>query len=149
MFLSHLPASFMSEKSLHGFFSQFGTLKNLRIARNKHTGAGRHYAYLQFDTDEIAKIVAGAMNNYMLEGHLLHCEILPAERVHPMLFRGAQRDFKRINWAQIERTRHDKPRSEEEIAQVLILPLTLSDHHLCLIHFASPSSPSLRLRRGY
>ena len=63
--LSRLPKEF-EEKEIKQFFSQFGTVKRLRLSRNKKTGASKHYAFLEFETAEVASIVANSMNNYIL-----------------------------------------------------------------------------------
>ncbi len=58
-----------------GFFEQFGTVSKLRLSRNKKTGKSKHYAYLQFSTPDVASIVAGAMDGYMLMGQKLQCRV--------------------------------------------------------------------------
>ena len=35
------------------------------------------------------EIAAEAMNNYLIEGHILQCKKVPAEKVHPLLWKGA------------------------------------------------------------
>jgi nucleolar protein 15 len=77
------------------FFSQFGTVKNLQLSRSKKTGGSKHYGWLEFETPEIAAIVAKAMNKYLLFQHLLTAEVLPTSKVHPMLFKNARRGPKK------------------------------------------------------
>lgn len=57
------------------YFSQFGDVTRLRLARNPKTGASRHYAYIEFSSLPVAEIVADTMNNYLLMGHLLRCNV--------------------------------------------------------------------------
>jgi nucleolar protein 15 len=76
------------------YFSQFGRVKRLRLSRNKKTGASKHYAFVEFSSSEVADIVARTMNNYLLFGHILRCALIPAEQVHPDLFKGAGERFK-------------------------------------------------------
>lgn len=73
------------------YFSQFGDVTRLRLARNKkvctecrytynlliyyQTGASRHYAYIEMSSKSVAEIVAETMNNYLLMGHLLKCQV--------------------------------------------------------------------------
>jgi nucleolar protein 15 len=76
------------------YFSQFGRVKRLRLSRNKKTGASKHYAFVEFQSSEVADIVARTMDNYLLFGHILKCKFIPAEQVHPDLFKGAGERFK-------------------------------------------------------
>ena len=43
------------------YFSQFGRVLNLRLSRNKKTGASKHYAFVEFASAEVADIVAAAL----------------------------------------------------------------------------------------
>lgn len=76
------------------YFSQFGRVKRLRLSRNKKTGASKHYAFVEFQSSEVADIVARTMDNYLLFGHILKCKFVPADQVHPNLFKGAGERFK-------------------------------------------------------
>lgn len=76
------------------YFSQFGRVLNLRLSRNKKTGASKHYAFVEFASAEVADIVARTMNNYLMFGHILRCSLIPKEQVHENLFKGANTRFK-------------------------------------------------------
>ena len=76
------------------YFSQFGRVLNLRLSRNKKTGASKHYAFVEFASAEVADIVARTMNNYLMFGHILKCALIPKEQVHENLFKGAGTRFK-------------------------------------------------------
>ena len=76
------------------YFSQFGTVRRLRLSRNKKTGASKHYAFVEFANSEVADIVAKTMHNYLMFGHILQCRVVPQEQVHPELFKGANDRFK-------------------------------------------------------
>lgn len=76
------------------YFSQFGKVNNLRLSRNKKTGASKHYAFVEFQSQEVADIVARTMNNYLLFGHILKVHLIPNDQVHPDLFKGANQRFK-------------------------------------------------------
>jgi RNA recognition motif-containing protein len=39
------------------------------------TGASKHYAYVEMSSKSVAEIVAETMNNYLMMGHLLKCEV--------------------------------------------------------------------------
>lgn len=76
------------------FFEQFGEVKRLRLSRNKKTGASKHYAFIEFETPEIAEIVMNTMNNYILFGHKLKCEVMRVADIHEELWKGANRQFR-------------------------------------------------------
>jgi nucleolar protein 15 len=76
------------------YFSQFGRVKRLRLSRNKQTGASKHYAFVEFQSSEVADIVARTMDNYLLFGHILKCKFIPEDQVHANLFKGAGQRFK-------------------------------------------------------
>ncbi|BAT92472.1 uncharacterized RNA-binding protein C1827.05c-like [Vigna umbellata] len=111
--VSRIPHGFY-EKEMEGYFGQFGTIKRLRVARNKKTGKSRHFGYIEFESPEVAKIVADTMHNYLLFEHLLQVHVVPPEHVHSRLWRGFSYRHKPLDYVQIERKRHDKERTLEE-----------------------------------
>ena len=84
------------------YFSQFGPIVRLRLSRNKQTGASRHYAFLEFESASVAKIVAETMNNYLMFGHILKTQFVEKEQVHEGMWKGANRRFKKVPWNKIE-----------------------------------------------
>ena len=46
---------------------------------NHQTGRSRGYAFVEFECDEVAKIVAETMNNYVMFDKLLKCEFLVSQ----------------------------------------------------------------------
>ncbi|TKY68027.1 MKI67 FHA domain-interacting nucleolar phosphoprotein [Spatholobus suberectus] len=113
LYVGRIPHGFY-EKEMEGYFGQFGTIKRLRIARNKRTGKSRHFGFIEFESPEVAKIVAHTMHNYLLFEHLLQVYVIPPEHVHPKLWRGFNYRHKPLDSVQIERKRHDKERTLEE-----------------------------------
>ncbi|PSC72472.1 MKI67 FHA domain-interacting nucleolar phospho [Micractinium conductrix] len=106
-YLGHLPHGFY-EKQLKEYFSQFGKVTKVRLSRSKKNGASKGYAFLEFSSAEVAAIAASAMDGYMLATQKLSARVLPASEVHPQLFKGANRVFKKMPWAKIERERHNR-----------------------------------------
>lgn len=47
------------------------------------------------------------MNNYLLNGHILQCRVIPPEEVHPKLWIGANRKFRPIPKGRAERLKHN------------------------------------------
>lgn len=59
---------------MKGFFSQFGDIDKIRLSRSKRSGRSRGYAFIEFADQNVAKIVAETMNNYLMCGRLLKCK---------------------------------------------------------------------------
>ncbi|XP_057429838.1 uncharacterized RNA-binding protein C1827.05c [Lotus japonicus] len=113
LYVGRIPHGFY-EKEIEGYFGQFGTIKRLRIARNKKTGKSRHFGFIEFESAEVAKIVADTMHNYLLFAHLLQVHVMPPEQVHPNLWRGFNYRYKPLDSVEIQREQHDKERTLEE-----------------------------------
>ena len=56
----------------------------------------------------MAEIVAETMDNYLLMGHILRCKVIPKEEVHPQLWVGANRKFRRVPTDRVERVNFNK-----------------------------------------
>lgn len=106
LYIGHLPHGFYEEQ-LRGFFSQFGTVLRVRVARSKKTARAKGYGWVQFANDAVARIAAETMNGYLLFGRLLDVHLVPAERQHARMWHGADRVWRRIPWRVIERQRHN------------------------------------------
>lgn len=146
---------------MKAYFSQFGDVTRLRLARNrkvgiprllrfclrplitrqiirKQTGASKHFAYIEMSSKAVAEITAETMNNYLLMGHILQChvrpaplsrihpfshprhvpQVIPQEKIHPDLWVGANKKWRRVPAARVERSSYGKERTEEEQAKV-------------------------------
>ncbi|OLN92186.1 putative RNA-binding protein [Colletotrichum chlorophyti] len=111
VFVSRLPHGFY-EHQMRGYFSQFGPITRLRLARNKKTGASKHYAFVEFAEQSTAEIVAKTMDNYLLFGHILKVKTVPREQLHEDIWKGANRRFKKIPWSKIAAGELARPRTE-------------------------------------
>lgn len=101
---------------MKGYFSQFGDITRLRLSRNKKTGSSKHYAFIEFESEDVAQIVTETMDNYLLFGKLLKCKLIPSEKVHEKLFVGANKVYKPLNTALINRQKTNKPKSTKALA---------------------------------
>jgi nucleolar protein 15 len=99
---------------MRAYFTQFGQVSRLRMSRNRKTGRSKHFAFVEFSSGEVADIVAETMNNYLLYGHLLKCQVVPEEKLHPKLWEGADRKFKTIPWNKLAREQHNKTKTPEQ-----------------------------------
>lgn len=74
-------------------------------------------------SQSVAEIVAETMNNYLLMGHLLKCQvsaqmcavgeeahvqIIPQDEVHEKLWEGANKKFRKVPRARVEQARHER-----------------------------------------
>jgi nucleolar protein 15 len=117
VYLGRIPHGFY-EVEMSSYFSQFGRITRLRLSRNPRTGASRHYAFIEFESAAVARIVAQTMHNYLLMGHLLQCRVVPRVDVHADTFKGANRTFKKVPWKEINRKRHIEWMSSGDAEQI-------------------------------
>ncbi|KAK9373383.1 uncharacterized protein V1513DRAFT_449453 [Lipomyces chichibuensis] len=118
LYIGRIPHGFY-ESQMRGYFSQFGDILRLRLSRNKKTGASKHYAFIEFASNEVAQIVADTMNNYLLYGHILKVSVVPENQVHEKMFVGSNRKFKRIPRAKLAKHQHDKKRNNKELERLV------------------------------
>ncbi|KAM4897877.1 MKI67 FHA domain-interacting nucleolar phosphoprotein [Sylvia borin] len=102
VYVGHLPRG-LCEPQLREYFGQFGTVTRLRLSRSKKTGGSKGYAFMEFESDDVAKIVADTMNNYLFSERLLKCQFVPPEKVHEDLFKGCDRMFRRPSQPAVRR----------------------------------------------
>ncbi|NXH06960.1 MK67I protein, partial [Loxia leucoptera] len=80
-----------------------GTVTRLRLSRSKKTGASKGYAFMEFESDDVAKIVADTMNNYLFSERLLKCQFMPPEKVHENLFKDCDKIFRKPSQPAVRR----------------------------------------------
>lgn len=122
IYIGRLPNGF-EEKELRQYFQQFGEITKLRLSRNKRTGKSKHYAFIEFQDYETAKVSQETMNNYLLMGHLLKVSLLDNSKINENLFVGANSKFKILPYNKINQLKNDKKRSLKEWE-------SLNDNHL-------------------
>ncbi|XP_050126229.1 uncharacterized protein LOC126603428 isoform X2 [Malus sylvestris] len=101
---------------------QFYTLVGYLTAsmrRRWKTGKSKHFGFIEFADPEVAKVVADTMHNYLLFEHVLHVHLIPPQKVHLKLWKGFNFRVRPVNWVQIERKRHDKERTVEELKKFM------------------------------
>lgn len=82
MYIKHLPHGFYEEQ-LRGYFSQFGEITRLRLARSQKTLGSKGYAFIEFRYPEVAEIAADAMNNYLMFKNIIKTvHIQPSDIKH-------------------------------------------------------------------
>ncbi|NXH14801.1 MK67I protein, partial [Bucco capensis] len=68
-------------------------LLQISFCRCLQTGASKGYGFIEFASDDVAKIVADTMNNYLFSERLLKCQFISPERVHEHLFKNSNKIF--------------------------------------------------------
>jgi RNA recognition motif-containing protein len=76
VYIGHLPHGFLEEQ-LNSYFSQYGEVLAVKVARSKKTSRSKGYAFIQFKYAEVAHIVSDTMNGYLLLGKVLVSHTLP------------------------------------------------------------------------
>ncbi|KGO68548.1 Nucleotide-binding, alpha-beta plait [Penicillium italicum] len=113
VYIGRIPHGFY-EHQMKAYFSQFGEITKLRLSRNRLTGRSKHYAFIEFSSTTVAKIVADTMDNYLMYGHIVKCKFVPKEQLHPEIWKGANRRFKVTPWNRIEKKRLAKGKTREQ-----------------------------------
>ena len=105
---------------MRSYFSQFGTITRIRLARNRKSGESKHYGFIEFEDAEVADIVQRVMDKYLLFGAILQVRRILPENVREDLFKGANTRFKKIPWGDIQ-ARGLKMPAERELWERRIL----------------------------
>ncbi|KAL8725993.1 MAG: hypothetical protein Q9166_006995 [cf. Caloplaca sp. 2 TL-2023] len=113
VYVGRIPHGFY-ESQMRAYFGQFGNISRLRLSRNRTTGNSKHYAFIEFASSAVAKIVAEIMDNYLMFGHILKCKVVPSEDVHENLWKGANKRFKKVPWSKIEGKKLERKVGREE-----------------------------------
>ncbi|KAJ6030123.1 uncharacterized protein N7446_000814 [Penicillium canescens] len=113
VYIGRIPHGFY-EHQMKAYFSQFGDITRLRLSRNRLTGRSKHYAFIEFSSATVAKIVADTMDNYLMYGHIVKCKFVPKEQLHPEIWKGANRRFKVTPWNRIEKKRLEKGKTRDQ-----------------------------------
>jgi nucleolar protein 15 len=113
IYLGRVPHGFY-ENEMRKFFAQYGDVKHVRLSRSKKTGRSRGYAFIQFEVADVAEIVAKAMHKYLLSGRILQCFVVEPDKVHPELFKNADRKPRHVDPALRHRDRLNAVRTDEK-----------------------------------
>uniref|UniRef100_A0A6I8PF32 RRM domain-containing protein n=1 Tax=Ornithorhynchus anatinus TaxID=9258 RepID=A0A6I8PF32_ORNAN len=111
IYLGHIPRE-LSESQLRKYFTQFGTVTNLKLSRSKKTGNSKGYAFMEFESEDVAQIVAETMNNYLFCERLLKCHVVPRGKIHKELFKGSNRPFAKPSYPEV--ARYNKKRTDKQ-----------------------------------
>lgn len=113
MYIGHIPHGFYEEE-MKAYFSQFGRVVKIRLARSIQTGNHKGYGFIEFDNIEVARIAAETMNNYLMFNRILKCHLIPKEKLHKLTFKNARKPF-HIRLASKLRQRFNATKSVEKL----------------------------------
>lgn len=85
IYLGHIPQGFY-ENEIRRFFSQFGVVKRIKLFRSPRTNNSKGYAFIEFDTNETAAVVAESINGYLLAERKLVAHVIPKDQLHRGMF---------------------------------------------------------------
>jgi len=88
VYVSHLPHGFY-ENELRGYFEQFGVVTGVKVPRAK-SGKARGYAFVEFLHEEVAKVAAETMDNYLMLKRLMKTKFIPGDAQRPFAFRNVR-----------------------------------------------------------
>ncbi|CAM9888220.1 unnamed protein product, partial [Discosporangium mesarthrocarpum] len=75
------------------------------------------YGFVQFSSPEVAQIVAETMDGYFLLEKQLVVKVMRQSDVHPALFKGAGKEFEKVDWHNINRLKFNKDRNAEQVVR--------------------------------
>lgn len=116
VYLGHIPHGFY-ESQMRDYFSQFGDVRRLRISRSKYTTKMRGYAFIEFESEDVAKIVADTMNNYLMFEHVLKCEFIPPGKIHASMFKNCWRRITPDKKTLIAKRHHNSFKSPSKVVR--------------------------------
>lgn len=96
LYVAHLPWG-ITEENIKKYFGQFGKINRFILPRSKKSGRIKGYAFLEFETMEIAKEAAKSMNNYILFERILKCEVVEDTSRYNNIFKRWRKQFKFFN----------------------------------------------------
>ena len=113
VYVGRIPHGFY-EHQMRQYFSQFGDITRLRLSRNRQSGASKHFAFIEFKSSEVAKIVATTMDSYLMFGHILKVKYAPPETLHPDVWKGSNKRFRIIPHNKLEKRKLEEPKTVEK-----------------------------------
>lgn len=94
VYIKHLPHGFQEEQ-LRNYFTQFGVVTRLRLARSQRTLGSKGYAFIEFRYPEVAEIAANAMDNYVMFKNIIKSVYIPPDKVKYDYFRQGVKNIKK------------------------------------------------------
>ncbi|KRX01916.1 hypothetical protein PPERSA_05755 [Pseudocohnilembus persalinus] len=116
LYIGHLPHGLL-EDQLKKYFSQYGTIKNVKVGRSRKTARSKGFGFVQFELPQVAEIAAKAMNGYMILGKILDVHVLTKEQPNPFDYESGKKQYKFINWSKKFVEEKNQEKTPEKIKQ--------------------------------
>jgi len=117
IYVAHLPYGFV-EDGIKSFFSQYGEVKNVALARSSKTTRSKGYAFVEFDIKEVAEIAAKAIHGYMMYGKELICKMVEGDGI-----KVSSKKFRFIPWRrkfiQDKNKEKTEPETKKEVKHLI------------------------------
>lgn len=126
LYVKHLPWG-IDEKGLKKYFDQFGKIQRYILPRSSTSGRIKGYAFIEYDSNEIAEIAAKTMNNFILFDRILKCEVISDRTKYNSIFKRWKRQFKFHDRYKAFVEKRNKVRTKEEITVSLKLAIEKED----------------------
>jgi nucleolar protein 15 len=123
VYLGHIPHGFY-EKQMYNFFNQFGKVVQLKHYKNLKTNRTKGYAFIKFESPEVASDVAGAIDGYYLQDRQLKCHLVPLDRQHEGLFLPPKKVKSNSDETSNEPNKNSVESIDAENAETNVPPLT-------------------------
>lgn len=114
LYVGHLSPEFL-EPEIRGYFGQFGTIQRCRLSRSKKTGRSRGFAFIEFSDIKDAKIAAKTMDKYLMHERIMKCAIIPKEKVHESLWKGANQKWNHGGLYRKQRMLYNKEKTSDQV----------------------------------
>jgi len=118
LYIGHIPHGFY-EQQMRDYFTQFGTVLKVRLARSKKSGGYKGYGFIQFASDDVAEIAAEAMDGYLMFDRLLQCKVMSSHAQHRNIWKGANKKFVYQNRAERDQKLKQRVRTAEQNEKVV------------------------------
>lgn len=113
VYLGHIPYGFREEE-IKDFFTQFGNVTRVKLARSKKTARPKGYAFVEFDDLETAAIAADTMDKRFMFDRQLVCHVVDDEKVHKDMFKNSERKWKFIPYQKINTKNVNSEKTDEK-----------------------------------
>lgn len=114
VYVGHIPEGFF-EPQMRKYFSQFGKVTRVRHSRSKKNAASKGYGWVEFEEEAVAKIAQQTMDGYLMFDKKLKCEMVPQDKIHPSLFKNANRrmrNFTNLRRKKAREVHNNRPTTE-------------------------------------
>ena len=92
LYISHLPWG-TNEDLIKKYFEQFGSMLRYILPRSRISGRIKGFAFIEFESIQIATIAAKTMNNFILFDRILKCEVITDKSKYNTIFKKWKRQF--------------------------------------------------------